>query len=49
MQPIETFRTLLCDAKVSTQKDGAFIIFYHISFASEARVPTNLEKRQSFL
>jgi len=31
MQPIETFCTLLCDEKVSTQKDGAFIpILSHI-------------------
>jgi hypothetical protein len=31
MQPIETFCTVLCDAKVSTQKDGAFItILSHV-------------------
>jgi len=53
MQPIKTFCTLLYHAKVSfnfqPRDMEPLVLCYHMSFALDARVPLNPEKRQSFL
>jgi hypothetical protein len=53
MQPIKTFCTLFYEAKVSFKfrhtEMEPLLLFYHMSFASEARVQMNPERRQSFL
>jgi hypothetical protein len=45
MQPIKTFCTLLYEAKVSSKfqprEMEPLLLLYHMSFASEARVPMN--------
>jgi hypothetical protein len=48
MQPIETFCTLLCDAKVSTQKDGAFIIILSHIFCFRSKGTDKSRKETTF-
>jgi hypothetical protein len=43
MQPIETFCTVLFHAKVSTQKDGAFITILSHVFCKKSKAILNPE------